>query len=160
MCFAVHPDHTQRMTATEDIKCFKTYNPHTKVDGEVVLISTFRGHVVKVGDHYYLPEAPHPGDRVRYMGGIAFPDVNSINKGFHSYTGNLKVSEGIMHAIEQNSVSVWVECTIPKGTIYYVNPHDGHYVSQAIYIKRILDTKKYKDEIYKYSEEKVNLEEL
>lgn len=164
MCFNVHPnsDYKNPLVAEEDIKCYKMYNV---IRGKEGLSSPFQHHEVEVGKTYTLPEPPKPGDRPVDSSGIGYPW--QINKGFHSYMPTLKLKESTLRCIAQrmdieilDRYDVFAECTIPKGTVYYINPEDNENVSQSITINRVIPMDMYKHEKYTVSSETVTLGEL
>lgn len=53
--------------------------------------------------------------------------IYTINKGFHSYA-----SLNAVYCIENLKETLLVECTMPKGTSYYVNKYDEVVSNQII----------------------------
>lgn len=138
MCWVTHYTPVEKV-AEEDIPVFKY------VCGDDLVSYYFTEHKYVIGETLYTTlgyPSPIPGLR----------GSKSIGRGFHTYGNECTVKEfdrylyvyppcnnyhiGSYHLYKLRRV----ECTIPKGSHYYVN-NDMEYVSDMIIVNRI--SKKY-----------------
>ena len=119
MCFILSEDSKPKI-AEEDIICYKIVETVVLSPDIEEVASLFTGYVYTLGE--LNPKVI-----------IKVANSFSIDKGYHSYIKRLEkswYSSSFSHHREL------VECTIPKGTLYYANDHE--YVSENIIINKIL----------------------
>ena len=116
MCFLIYFRYKEAIVATKDIRCWKkTYKSHLFNNG---FTSEFRGFSYKFGETYKTT--------IQKV-------LSTIDKGFHSYTYK-------PYSYYDECV---IYCKIPKGSVYYYNPHLGEYVSNQIIPLKVVKNKHY-----------------
>jgi hypothetical protein len=118
MCFTVHFDHQEALTATKNIVCYKT---------GLKKGSKFESYW---NEHIYIKRKLQPHIELA-------TNVLSIIHGYHSFTTKKRAVAQLAVA-QLATTEILVKCVIPKGALYYYNPDANEYVSSTIIFKRFL----------------------
>lgn len=92
---------------------------------DMQLVSEHRGHVYKIGKVYKSPLIDNNAHKKNYTSA-------SVDKGFHSWIDAPVPGKPVNHHY------VMVECIIPKGSEYYIDPVRKEKVSNQIKVVKIL----------------------
>ena len=126
MCFNVSRKHPDSLITQEDIICYKSSD--TTKRRYKTFSSDYRRFDYKLGKVYRLMTSLEPTRKVELYPEPRFAESQVINQGFHSY---IKIPTQYLN-------DRLVECIIPKGSTYYINPDENEYVSDQIIIKRYM----------------------
>jgi len=143
-----------RLLADKDIHVFKICKK-CRSNSNVVLPYFYSEKAVYQDGKTYESDRPIEILKEHKVLSLSLIKVNSILNGIHSYSCDCVILHyGDVFAITdkygstletyKSNVAVVVECSIPKGTAYYVNEH-GEYVSDKIKIENITDIKFFTD---------------
>lgn len=121
MCFIIRRGYEQFIIAEKDIVCYKAMVPISEKQAR----SPYMLSVYTLGRKYSRPFTIKLS-RPRRAG-------DQINIGYHSYS---TINRALRETDYLSDNSCIAECTIPKGSIYFVDPFHGEYVSNSIIIQR------------------------
>jgi len=125
MCFTIagHPDDKPRTAPKGGVRCWKVVIRLEYHPGETAYLAKYYAHQYVPGKTYKL------GRQMEVKG-----PYRSIDEGFHSYS-----HLGYALMLTHRAGDTVLECLIPEGAEYYVNPENKEYVSDKITaIKEIL----------------------
>lgn len=121
MCFYLHRALPEPQIATRSIRVWKRFNKKN-------LKSPYRGFQYERDKEYSLSTDLTEKYDFRM-------DVRIITDGFHAYTSRQKAEN------HRGLIETVIECTVPKGSVYYWNPVRQEIVSNRIRISAIKRTR-------------------
>jgi len=127
MCFILHHKFMNPLYTEKDIICYKSSEISERF--RKTFKSEWKVFKYELGKLYKTKQPLRKECPPSLYYGIA---KHIIEKGFHSFIEIIRFrSDGVR----------FVECVIPKGSVYYKNPDRNEYVSNQIIIKRYLSKK-------------------
>jgi len=120
MCFIVHPNYFKPKIAEQDIECYKL---GSLKDGKFV--SKFLNYVYEFGKIQPKIELK--------ISPCTSTSEYKITYGYHSL---MAIPPYSRYIVQLNYC--YVNCIIPKGAVYFVNPDVQEYVSSQIIIQEII----------------------